>query len=390
MNTALTIDTETTTFEHGNAYSQKNKLCYVGMFDGELTTNLAIEYGDAPYGEALTKIQRAIDNAYVLVFFNAKFDIAWLRRYGIDCSNKRIHDCQLVHFILTNQKTPYPSLNGVAEYYKLGTKIDVVKEEYWNKGIDTPDIPKDVLEEYLGQDLSLTHQVYLKQIEDIERLPLNRQRLISLHNQDLLVLQEIEHNGIKYDSDKSKELAEVLSVEITKMDEELSSIHNISGFNPNSGDMLSSLLYGGVIRIPVQVDTGEVYKTGIKAGQVKLRWSEELHNLDRLVTPLKGTELAKEGYWSTGEPILKRLKARGLAKKIIDIILKRATMEKLRGTYYEGLPKLIEKYDWEDNTIHGQFNQCVAKTGRLSSSKPNNQNFSSEIKELFYSRFGYE
>ena len=70
--------------------------------------------------------------------FNGKFDLAWLRRYNIDFSSCRIWDCQLVHFILTGQKESYPSLNEVAEYYGLGTKLDQVKEEYWNNGIDTP------------------------------------------------------------------------------------------------------------------------------------------------------------------------------------------------------------------------------------------------------------
>ena len=56
-------------------------------------------------------------------------------------------------------------------------------------------------------------------------------------------------------------------------------------------------------------------------------------------------------------------------------------------TYYQGLPKLITEMNWEYGKIHGQLNQCVARTGRLSSSKPNLQNFDSEIKNLFGSRY---
>ena len=43
--------------------------------------------------------------------------------------------------------------------------------------------------------------------------------------------------------------------------------------------------------------------------------------------------------------------------------------------------------NWETNVLHGQLNQCVARTGRLSSSKPNLQNFDGEIKQLFGSRY---
>lgn len=395
MSKALVIDVESSTYQKGNPHSRRNRLCYIGAMSEEETLLLPVEMGDVPYGEALRKTQEAIDKSDILVMFNGKFDSKWLRRYGIDCSHKRIHDCQLVHFILTNQKHQYPSLNDVAAYYGLGQKIDVIKEEYWSKGIDTPDIPADLLEEYLKQDLELTYQIYLKQLEEIASLPLNRQRLISLHNQDLLVLQEIEWNGVLYDSEESKRLAEQTQAVVDDMDRELFSIHSIPGFNNSSKHHLSCLLYGGTFTLPEQQDTGTVYKTGEKAGQKKLKWVEVPHSFPRLVKPLRRTEYAlnKEEpdeqlhRWQTGEDILKRLPAKGKAKKIIDIILKRGRIEKLRGTYYEGLPKLIEEMDWEKDMLHGNLNQCTAQTGRLSSTRPNMQNFSDEILPLFYSRY---
>lgn len=395
MSKPLVLDVETSVYAKGNVYAQRNKLCYIGAMNEVTTLLLPVEMEDKPYGEALAQTQEAINEADTLVLFNAKFDLAWLRRYGIHCSTKRIHDCQLVHFILTNQKHQYPSLNEVAEYYGLGQKIDVIKEEYWSKGVDTPDIPADLLEEYLKQDLELTYQVYLKQLEDIAKLPLNRQRLISLHNQDLLVLQEIEWNGVLYDSEESIRLAKETQAIVDDMDRELFAIHSIHGFNNSSKHHLSCLLYGGTFTLPEQQDTGTVYKTGEKAGQKKLKWVDIPYSFPRLVKPLRRTEYAlnKEEpdtelhRWQTGEDILKRLPAKGKAKKIIDIILKRGRIEKLRGTYYEGLPKLIQEMDWEPNTLHGTLNQCVAQTGRLSSVRPNMQNFSDDILPLFHSRY---
>jgi hypothetical protein len=105
---------------------------------------------------------------------------------------KRVWDCQLVHFILSGQQHPYPSLNGVSAYYDLGSKLDVVATEYWNNKIDTPSIPKDILEEYLIGDLQLTQKVYDKQMQEFAQCAKPMQRLISLHNQDLMVLEEIE------------------------------------------------------------------------------------------------------------------------------------------------------------------------------------------------------
>ena len=63
-------------------------------------------------------------------------------------------------------------------------------------------------------------------------------------------------------------------------------------------------------------------------------------------------------------------------------------MQKRMTTYYHGVPELIDSMNWKDSKIHGQLNQCRTKTGRLSSSSPNLQNFDGEIKTLLLSRYG--
>jgi DNA polymerase I-like protein with 3'-5' exonuclease and polymerase domains len=382
MRSYLVLDVETTISNKGNPFDRTNKLCYVGLKDGGVYD---IEYNNEPYRAKLDLIQKAINESEVLVGFNIKFDLHWLRRYGIEFSHCRIHDCQLVHFMLTGQQEPYPSLNGVASYYSLGSKLDKVADEYWKHGIDTPDIPREILEEYLQQDLNLTEQVYLKQLEDIENNP-QIKRLISLHNQDLLVLEEMESNGLIYDEALSVTKGEELEREIDKLDEWLFAHHNCVGFNPNSTDHLSAFLYGGSIVLRHRVACG-VFKTGTRAGQTKERWEDYTIEFPRLVTPLRGSELQKEGLYSTDENTLRSLRGTKKAKEIIETLLFRSTLEKRLSTYYQGLVNLIKQSNWETNMIHGQLNQCVARTGRLSSSKPNLQNFDGEIKSLFLSRY---
>ena len=108
----------------------------------------------------------------------------------------------------------------------------------------------------------------------------------------------------------------------------------------------------------------------------------------RLVNPLKGSELEKEGFFSTDEQTLKSLKGSKKAKDIIELLLQRAILEKRLTAYYKGLVDLRKDMNWNEGQLHGQLNQCVARTGRLSSSKPNLQNFDGEIKTLFRSRYG--
>ena len=140
---SLTLDVETTISNKGNPFDETNKLCYVGLL-GSTPRTISIEYGDEPYRHKLEEVQKEIDNNEILVGFNIKFDLHWIRKYGINIMGKRVWDCQLVHFRLTGQQYPYPSLNSVSAYYDLGSKLDVVATEYWGNKIDTPNIPKDI------------------------------------------------------------------------------------------------------------------------------------------------------------------------------------------------------------------------------------------------------
>ena len=383
----LVIDTETTIKNKGHPFTPSNKLCVVGIKSNKIVNLcLKIEYDDEPFGTELHELQEWINDADLIVFFNAKFDLHWLRRYGIYLHNKHIWDCQLAHFLITNQSHPFPGLNDVSSYYNLGQKLDVIKEEFWNKGIDTPEIPWLILTEYLYKDLDLTEQIYLKQKEEFENKYPEKKRLLSIENQDLFVLEEMEWNGIQYDVENSIKEGSLLEEEIKKDIHSLNSIVGYDFINWNSGDDLSAVLYGGKIGLTSKISDG-VFKTGKRAGLEKFKnvYTEVI--LPRLVTPTKGSELKKEGFWETNKKTLQSLKAKGKAKKILDIVLNLSKKEKELGTYLYGIPNLIKEMEWEDNIIHGNLNKCVVITGRLSSTKPNMQNLSPKAKALIKSRF---
>lgn len=381
----LVLDVETTTSNKGDPFDETNTLSYVGILRDSSVNLYDIEFSDSPYGASLSDLERTVSDSSIVIGFNIKFDLHWIRQYGISMP-KKVWDCQLVHFILTNQQHPYPSLNSVASYYQLGTKLDVVATEYWDKGIDTPLVPKDILEEYLEQDLQLTHQVYLKQKEHLATKSEAMQRLVSLHNSDLLILQEMEFNGLTFNEGKCLENATILETEIKELDISLDRSCGVDGFNFGSTDQLSCFLYGGTLNFPKKEVVG-VYKTGDRKGQPKEGWVDYYHTFPKLIEPLRGSELQKEGFYSTDEQTLKSLKGSHAAKKVIELILTRSTLEKRRGVYFAGFPKLRLEHNWATNFLHGQLNQCVARTGRLSSSKPNLQNIDGQIKDLFYSRY---
>lgn len=159
-----------------------------------------------------------------------------------------------------------------------------------------------------------------------------------------------------------------------------------SWFNPSSGEHVSALLYGGVISEKCKEHVG-FFKGGLKAGQPKYQNKIKEHILPGMFKPLPNTSLAKPGYYKTDEGTLRKLKGSKKAKEIIELLLRLSELEKLNGTYYKGIPAINEEMHWPPGKLHGQFNQCVAATGRLSSSKPNQQNFAEDCLDVFISRY---
>jgi DNA polymerase I-like protein with 3'-5' exonuclease and polymerase domains len=216
------------------------------------------------------------------------------------------------------------------------------------------------------------------------------QKLILLEGADLLVLQEMEYNGLKYNKGRSLELATECQQRIKELEDELFRIGGITKLNFDSDDQLSAYLYGGSYSEDLYTPVVSIYKSGPRKGQgyTQNRFVETItHNFGGFFNPIKGTALKKEGLYSTAGDVLKQLRATTkMQKLVISALLERADLNKRSGTYYEGLPKLMEELHWEE-LIHGQYNQVVARTGRLSSSKPNMQNNPLEADMLFESRY---
>jgi DNA polymerase I-like protein with 3'-5' exonuclease and polymerase domains len=196
----------------------------------------------------------------------------------------------------------------------------------------------------------------------------------------------MEWNGLVFDSTLCQQRSEEVNKELTTIQQQLSSVYPDIPINFSSGDQLSAFLYGGIVKEEYKEPIG-FFKTGIRKGEPKYKNAVKEHQLPRLVTPLKKTELAKEGFWKTDESTLRQLKG-AAAKKYVGPLLRLAELSKLDGTYYKGMININKEMNWPENKIHGQFNQCVAATGRLSSSKPNLQNFAGDCQDIFVSRYG--
>lgn len=371
----LTIDYETTTHENGNFHSNKNKAVCLGYKINTKPTMVDF----VPLDWLVPEYLQSFD---LVVAFNAKFELGWSRRLGFEMP-KAVWCCQLAEYMLDRQK-PYPSLEETAEKYGLSSKLDVVKTEYWDKGHDTDAIPQPILSEYCIQDVNLTYSIYLSQLNQFQERP-GLYRLFKLACQDLLVLAEMEWNGLPFNEQLCKERAAECQAEVNQILSVLGSVYSDIPLNFNSGDQLSAFLYGGCVVQTVKQPAG-VFKTGERKGQVKFQNVDIEHKLPRLVEPLKNSELKKPGYWATDEGTLKKLKG-PFAKKYVSLILRLARLDKLIGTYYEGLPKLNKTMDWDAGMLYPNYNQCITQTGRLSSSRPNGQNLAGDIADVIFSQY---
>jgi DNA polymerase I-like protein with 3'-5' exonuclease and polymerase domains len=386
----VTFDVETNTINKGNPFTASGKLVSYGI--KAHTAPATFHYHTSL--DFLVAVRELFKEAKLLVGFNFKFDLHWASRYGVKPNERcRIWDCQLAEFIISGQKHQYPSLRECCEKYNLPAKGDVIAE-YWDMGIDTEFIPKEELEEYCLNDVEIT---YLLMEAQKKVMTPEQVRLCFIMGLDLLALQEMEENGIKFDSALCKEKAAETKIKLDEITTKLLGYSPCPDINLDSGQHLSCLLYGGKFDIDYITEEVVEYKSGPNKGQPRIK---NVHNVvvytcPRIFEPLPKSEtklkkkLGEEliTIYTTNEDTLKQLKAKSKEQKeLIKLLLDRAELAKLLDTYYGKIPELLEKMEWGEY-LHGQYNQCVAATGRLSSSNPNMQNFSGDVDKLLVSRY---
>jgi DNA polymerase-1 len=151
----------------------------------------------------------------------------------------------------------------------------------------------------------------------------------TVENPLVWVLAKMEHVGVGVDVAELRELSRRLSEEVVALGATLREVAGRDDLNLNSPKQLREILYD-----------------------------------DRGLVPGKKT---KTGY-STDAATLEKLKDQW--PEFLEPLLRYREVEKLRGTYGEGLLAEVAA----DGRIHATFNQTVARTGRLSSDKPNLHN----------------
>ena len=327
---------------------------------------------------------------YLVVGQNIKFDLLYLYRdnhWREWAKHGRIWDTMVVEYLLTGQQEKYASLGdkrdhtgkvikkGLATKYGGVDKIDKIKG-YWDAGMDTEDIPKNELDEYLEGDVRNTEIVFRAQYLIAKRLGMLP--LIESQMDALLATTEMEWNGFNLDIGKAYILSEEVKAAMMEAEKQVLKDMRTVGIkepNPHSNVQISLMLFGGTQTTREQRPTHTPdhpqyrYKGGAKAGQVRTRLTDVPHKVIGLAGPLAknvAVPTTKAGVFKTGE---EQLKAVG-TPPALNVLELRLHAKDLK-THYVGYAKLY----WPNHKcMHGSFSHCATNTGRLSSSKPNLQN----------------
>jgi len=148
------------------------------------------------------KIKEFIVDEDVLIGHNLKVDLLYM--WGLeslqDAFSKglRVWDTSVAHYMLSGQRDKYPALRDIAvRCYGLKER-DKLMESYWDKDIDTMDIPQEIVLNDVENDVLDTEAIYLQQVEQAKKKGMYE--LIHTHAGDTLCgIIECEYNGMKID-----------------------------------------------------------------------------------------------------------------------------------------------------------------------------------------------
>jgi len=268
------------------------------------------------------------DEKKEIIAQNLKFDMQVLHRYGIKLKGK-LFDTMIAHYLL--QPDMKHNMDVLAEnylnYHPVSIESLIGKKGKNQKSMKDLD-PKEI-SDYAAEDADITlrlKNLFEKALKENDLMDLFQEIEMPL----VEVLARMEEEGIKLDKDALAEFSKELGKEIAILEKDIIDLAGVE-FNVDSPKQLGEVLF------------------------------------DKLEIDDKAKK-TKSGQYSTSEDVLSKLENK---HEIIPKVLEYRSLKKLKSTYVDSLPELINQ---NTQRIHTHYMQTVAATGRLSSNNPNLQN----------------
>lgn len=286
------------------------------------------------------------DEKKIWIGQNLKYDLLILKWYGYELKGK-IFDTMLAHYVI--EPDGKRSMDMMSAKY-LGYEPVHIEELIGKKGKTQGtmrDVELEKIKEYAVEDTDITLQlknafIPLLKKHEVEKV------FSEVENPLVKVLTDMEFEGVKIDVPFLNEYSKELEREAKISEEEVYKQAGVR-FNLSSPKQLGEVLFE-----KLQLDS-KAKKT-------------------------------KTGQYATGEDVLAKLANKN---PIADNILAYREYTKLKSTYVDSLPLLINR---KTGRVHTTYGQAVAVTGRLASNNPNLQNIpirsdrGKEIRKAFIPR----
>ena len=349
----ISFDTETTSLDYMNAE-------LVGV-------SIALKPNEAfyiPINHNYEGVEKQLEEHFVLealkpflesdeipkIGHNLKYDRHILQNLGIDLKGKLL-DTMLFSYVNNSTITRH-NLDAVSKRYLNINPTSY--EDVAGKGakqIPFSEVSIEVASEYASEDADISLKLY----EHIEPLVQKETKLAKLYSEIegplIYTLGDIERNGVLIDSEKLNEQSKELEAKILKLEKKVQKSAG-EDFNLGSPKQLQEILY------------------------------------EKLGLPV--IKKTPKGQPSTAESVLQEL---SMDFPIVQDILSYRAISKLKSTYTDKLPKMVNS---NTGRVHTSYHQAVTATGRLSSSDPNLQNIpirseeGRRIREAFIAPDGYK
>ena len=259
---------------------------------------------------------------------NLKYDFLVLKWYGVELKGNTF-DTMLAHYVIEPEgRRSMDLLSAQFLGYEPVSIETLIGKKGKNQGT-MRDVPLDQITEYAAEDADITLQLK----HSFEPLIIKRgvtRVFDEVENPLVRVLVDMEYEGVKVDTAFLNDYSKVLEEEAKKSEEKVFEQAGVR-FNLASPKQLGEVLF-------------DILKLDPKAKKTKT------------------------GQYATGEDVLSKMASK---HKIVDDILNFRELTKLKSTYVDAIPELINP---KTGRIHTSYAQAVAVTGRLSSTNPNLQN----------------
>ena len=251
-----------------------------------------------------------------------------LKWYGVELKGK-VFDTMLAHYVIESEgRRNMDMLSAQYLSYQPISIEELIGKKGKNQGT-MRDVELEKIKEYAVEDADITLQLKnvftpLLKRKEVEKV------FEEVESPLVKVLADMEYEGVKVDMDFLNQYSKELETEAKRCEE---SVYSQAGvrFNLSSPKQLGEVLF------------------------------------EKLQLDAKGRK-TKGGQYSTGEDVLLKLSHQN---KIVEDILNFRELTKLKSTYVDALPQIINK---KTGRVHTCYGQAIAVTGRLSSNNPNLQN----------------